>query len=170
MQTQVFGHPASDTDSKTVLLQDVRYFYDELNRRYQTDESLFVADGFSPVRAPDLLDDNADGFVTNVYEYDALSRLTYTVEDDGEVAEMLYDGLSRQIAEVDALGNMLLMDYDSNSNPVRVTSVEVSENDLVSQEVFETRYVYDQFNRLVRATDNAGQTSRFTYDLSLIHI
>ncbi len=164
LQTQVFGHPASDTDSKTVLLQDVRYFYDELNRRYQTDESLFVADGFSPVRAPDLLDDNADGFVTNVYEYDALSRLTYTVEDDGEVAEMLYDGLSRQIAEVDALGNMLLMDYDSNSNPVRVTSVEVSENDLVSQEVFETRYVYDQFNRLVRATDNAGQTSRFTYD------
>ncbi|MCI0634079.1 MAG: hypothetical protein L0206_09225, partial [Actinobacteria bacterium] len=35
---------------------------------------------------------------------------------------------------------------------------------LVPDGVFSTIYVYDQLDRLIRATDNVGQTSRFSYD------
>ncbi|MGK0237346.1 MAG: RHS repeat-associated protein [Candidatus Pelagisphaera sp.] len=164
LQTQVFGHPAGQPDSPNVLHEDIRYAYDELNRRYQMNRSLFVADGFDPVRVPLLSDGNSDGFVTDFYEYDALSRLTFSEEDDGEVTEYQFDGLSRRILELDALGNGRSIEYDANSNPVLVSRLEKSENNTVSEEVFQTRYVYDQFNRLTRATDNAGQTTRFAYD------
>src|SRR5690606_35557609 len=60
--------------------------------------------------------------------------------------------------------NRVVTAYDPNSNPVAVASVEVSEGGLVGTETFVTRYVYDQLDRLVRATDNAGQTSYFSYD------
>ena len=86
------------------------------------------------------------------------------IEDDLEVLQTIYDGASRVVETVDHLGNRGVTEYDQNSNPVRVTSFELSPEALVDDEPFTTIYVYDQLDRLVRATDNAGQTTRFAYD------
>ena len=162
--SQVFGHPAGLPSVANVLLEDVGYSHDELNRVYQIDEALFLAAGNAPDRQEDLRDENSDGFVTTLMEYDASSRPTFTEEDDGEVLQRRYDGADRLIERVDALGNRLNTQFDQNSNPVSVTSLEISPESLVPDETFTTLYVYDQLDRLVRATDNAGQTTRFAYD------
>ncbi|MCI0636723.1 MAG: hypothetical protein L0206_22820, partial [Actinobacteria bacterium] len=161
---QVVGHPAGQPGGSPVLLSDVAFAHDELNRVFRTDAALFLAVGFTTARPVDLRDEDLDGFVTTRFEHDALSRPTFVVEDDGEVRRTVYDGASRAIETVDALGNRLLTAYDQGSNPVVVSSVELSPEGLVPDEVFSTIYVYDQLDRLVRATDNAGQTTRFAYD------
>jgi RHS repeat-associated protein len=164
IRRRAFGHPPGQPGAPNVLLSDVRYRFDELNRVFQSDRALFVAQGFTPVRAVDLRDENSDGFVTTRLEYDALSRLTYAVEDDLEVVRRIYDGASRPIEVSDHLGNRRLMAYDRNSNPVRVQSLELSPEGLAPSETFTTRYVYDQLDRVVRITDNGGQSAYLAYD------
>lgn len=158
------GHPAGKPGTAPVRLRETRKFFDELGRPYQTDEAVFVADGFSPSRPVQVLDGDGDGFVTTFQEFDALSRLTYVVEDDKEVHQIVYDGAGRRVQNVDALGNSTAIQYDQNSNPLRVTRREVSPENLVPAESFTTLYVYDQLDRVVRASDNAGHTMRFGYD------
>ena len=164
LSSEVQGHPANSPGAANVLLKRTLFQHDELSRVYRVDEDLFLSSGFSPVRAVQLLDDDSDGFVTAFFEFDRLSRRTHTVEDDGEVSQVVFDGVSRVIQSLDALGNTVSTVYDRNSNPVEATSFELSPEGLVPAESFTTRMVYDQYNRLVRATDNAGQTSRFAYD------
>lgn len=164
VRTRSFGHPPGQPAAPKVLLQDRLASYDEVNRVFRADISLFVAQGFQPSRAVSLQDGNSDGFVTSFQEYDALSRMTFAVEDDNEATELRYDGAGRTIETIDALGNRMLTQFDKNSNPVRVTSLEVSPENLVPVEMFSTHYVYDQLDRLVRATDSAGQTARFNFD------
>ncbi|MCI0540994.1 MAG: DUF6531 domain-containing protein, partial [Verrucomicrobiales bacterium] len=159
-----FGHPPGQPAAPKVLLADARFRHDELSRVFQSDWSLFLAQGFSPARPADLRDENADGFVTSRVEYDALSRTTFTMQDDLELRQTTYDGADRPIESADHLGNRLLTAYDRNSNPVRVQSIELSPDNLVPNETFTTHYVYDQLDRVVRVTDNAGQTARFSYD------
>ncbi|MBL4849526.1 MAG: RHS repeat protein [Planctomycetes bacterium] len=164
IRSQVFGHAAGQPGTANVLLSEATVIHDELNRACVSLQSLFVSSGFTAARPPQLLDGDSDGWVQTVVEFDALNRTVFVVEDDGEVSETVYDGVSRPIESIDALGNRSLTVYDRNSNPVSSTSVEVSPEGLVPTETFTTRYVYDQLDRLVRATDNAGQTSRFAYD------
>lgn len=164
VRRQVFGHPADLPAAANVLLSDVVSSHDELNRVFALDQELFLASGFGPVRPVDLRDGDSDGVVTSRMEYDALSRLTFTVEDDGEVGRTIYDGVSRAVELLDGCGNRLLTRYDRNSQPVETTSIEVSPEGLVPDEVFKAIYVYDQLDRLIRATDNSGETSRFHYD------
>ncbi|MEZ6186475.1 MAG: HYR domain-containing protein [Planctomycetota bacterium] len=164
VERRVDGHPANLPAAANVTLKRVFFSHDELGRVYQVDEALFVAGAVAPVRPVVLSDGNSDGFVTAQFEFDRLGRLTHTVEDDGEVTRSVFDGVSRVVESVDALGNRMLTSYDQNSNALAVTSVERSPEGLVPDEVFTTRYVWDQLDRLVRATDNAGQTTRFAYD------
>lgn len=173
--TRAYGHPAGQPEAPIVLLAEEHDEHDELDRIVRAVQKLFLSKGFDPVRAAEVKDrtsgdivplddeDNARD-VTTRFEYDALSRLTFTMEDDGEVFERVYDGAGRLTESVDAVGNRLLREYDRNANPINVTSIEVSPERLVSEKSFKTRYVYDQLDRLVRATDNVGQTTRFGYD------
>jgi len=161
---RVLGHPPGQPTGTNVMLSDRRAWHDELNRVFQTDAALFLSQGFSPIRAVDLRDENSDGFVTTRLEYDALSRPTFTMEDDLQLTQSIYDGADRPIERIDHLGNRLVMAYDQNSNPIRVRSIEVSPEGLVPSETFTTHYVYDQLDRAARVTDNAGQTARFAYD------
>lgn len=161
---QVFGHPAGQPGAAAVLLSDVSYASDELNRVFREDATLFLAPGFTTARLVDLRDQNQDGIVTTRQEWDALSRPTFLVEDDGQVSQAIFDGAGRAIAMVDALGNRVERTYDRSSNPTLVRSIELSPEGLVPQQIFATSYVYDQLDRLIRATDNAGQTTRLAYD------
>jgi YD repeat-containing protein len=169
VRTQMFGHPpqmpgATTGGGSNVLLADLLLSRDELNRTFQIDTALFISEGFLPRRPIALEDQNDDGFVTSLLEFDRDSRLRFVVEDDLEAAERKYDGADRVVETVDALGNRVTTSYDQNSNPTVVRSFELSPDALVAEEAFTTTYVYDQLDRLVRATDNAGQTTRFHYD------
>ncbi|MCI0541732.1 MAG: DUF6531 domain-containing protein [Verrucomicrobiales bacterium] len=164
IRRRAFGHPPGRLGSPNVLLSDSRYLYDELDRVFQMDEALFVSDGFVPARPAGLRDQNSDGLVTTRLEYDALSRPTFMIEDDLQITRTIYDGADRPVERVDHLGNRLVTAYDRNSNPTRVQSIELSPESLVPNETFTTHYVYDQLDRAVRVTDNAGQTVRFAYD------
>ena len=173
IRSQVFGHPAGQPNAANVLLADSSAFYDELNRGFQANAKLFVSTGFSTLRTPKHLlgpndaecDPTVSGcFVITQVEFDALSRTTFVIEDDGEVSETRFDGASRPVETMDHVGNRQIVEYDQNSNVTKSQSIEISPEGLVVDQIFTTQYVYDQFDRLVRATDNAGQTSRFAYD------
>ncbi|MGE3165387.1 MAG: PKD domain-containing protein [Planctomycetota bacterium] len=159
-----FGHPAGNPGGALVRLTENFSDVDELNRTFQIDADLFLAAGFTTLDPVILADGNSDGLVSTRTIWDALSRQEAVIDDDLEVTEMVYDGASRVVEAIDAAGNRTLTTYDANSNAVQVTRIEVSPDGLVADEVFETYNVFDQYDRLVRSTDNAGQTTRFEYD------
>lgn len=162
VRIQVFGHPADQPLTPNVLLADVTQSHDELNRVFQGDQKLFLSDGFTPTRIVNLLDENSDGFVTTRQEYDALSRPTFSVEDDLETTKTTYDGASRPIEKEDAFGNIQTVVYDQNSNPVEMRSFEFSTDNQTSVEEFVVFYVWDQLDRVSRIS--RGLTTRFQYD------
>lgn len=164
VRVENFGHRPGDPFGGNTLLSDAIFHNDELDRRYRIDEVLFLADGFFPLRPEELRDFDSDGEVTSRKEYDALSRLTFLVEDDLDTREIVYDGASRDVETIDALGSRVLRSFDQNSNLVEKQSIEVSPGGLVPDETFTHRYVYDQLDRLVRKTDNVGRTQRLGYD------
>jgi YD repeat-containing protein len=117
------------------LLSATEYRYDELYRRSQTDEVLFV-NTIPTVRAPDVADGAADvgkgdltpaddqpipgvsgptilGRVTTRTEYDRLTRPTFAVEDDGDTTRFYYDGVGREIRRTDPEGNTVETAYDT---------------------------------------------------------
>jgi YD repeat-containing protein len=164
IRVQAWGHPPNNPGAPNVLLAHRSLLHDELGRVFQTDVPLFVSQGFTPARPPLLQDHDNNGFVTTRMDYDALSRVTSLVEDDLQTSRRVYDGVGRVIETMDQVGNRRRTTYDRNSNAIRSEGIEVSPEGLVPNEVFTTHYVYDQLDRLVRATDNAGQTTRFSYD------
>lgn len=161
---EVTGHPPGQPGASIVPLVTRQFDYDELNRLYQIHQHLFVSDGFNPVREVVLQDDNSDGRVTDRIEYDGLGRRTFLVEDDQQITRFVYDGADRLIHREDHAGNVQRFVYDRNSNIVGKESIEKSPEGLVPEETFITQNVYDQLNRRVRSTDNAGQTTRYQYD------
>ncbi len=163
-QHQVNGHRANQPAAGNVVLADELFFQDELNRVYQIDQLLFLADGFNPLRPEDLRDDNSDGRVTDFVEYDALSRITYTTEDDGDTVTTEYDGVDRSVLTADPLGNQVELTYDANDNVIQRVETDVSDTTPVPDETFTSYYVYDQLDRWVRETDNVGHTRRYQYD------
>lgn len=164
VRQRFLGHPAGVPEAANVLLSDVHRLHDELHRVYQINHGLFLSEGFTPVRAVDLRDEDSDDLVTERFEYDRDSRMTCTLEDDLQQQRTVYDGADRPVERIDHLGNRRLTSYDQNSNAIETTSVERSPEENVPEERFTTLYVYDQLDRVVRATDNLGQTTRFSYD------
>lgn len=164
IRKQVMGHPAGQPAATPVALSEVSFSYDELDRVFQVDHALFLANGFNPTRTPDLRDADGDGVVRYRYEYDALSRMTHSLDDDGQLTTSAYDGAHRVIDGRDAVGNRSQLVYDKRSNVIRRVETEVATADRVSAEVFTTHFVFDQLDRVVRVTDNAGQTVRYAYD------
>ena len=162
IRRQFLGHPPGRPEAANVRLTETLFRHDELNRVFQVDQPLFLAAGFAPSRPIDLRDQNADGLVTNRFEYDALSRLTFTVEDDDELGRIIYDGASRPIATMDAEGNRRTMEYDQNSNPTVVRLFERATDDRVPEEEFVAFYVWDQLDRIARVS--ADHTARYRHD------
>lgn len=164
VEVRYFAHPPGLPGAPSVLLASTSVDRDELNRAYRFRQSLFLADGFRPTRTVDLRDRDGDGQVITTIEYDALSRKTYMIDDNGDTHRIVYDGGNRPIETIDPLSNRRIRSYDDNNNLQAETSVEISPEGLVPEETFTTRYVYDQLNRPVRITDNAGRTTRLGYD------
>ncbi len=75
--------PTDNNGTNNVLLSETTYQHDELNRIFQQDQTLFVADGVTTVRSPELEDGiltPSDDKVMMRYEYDRKSRLSFMIE------------------------------------------------------------------------------------------
>ena len=102
--------------------------------------------------------------VTTRYEYDRDSRLTFTVEDDGDTSRTFYDGAGRVIRTLDPESNTVEYAYDRNSNLIETRRTDVAQVAGVTSEVFLTTYFYDSLDRLQRKVDNLGGTFEYRYD------
>ncbi len=158
--------PKNKSGIDNVLLSQMDYLYDELNRKFQGDYLLFVSSGMSTQRPANLIDGPqtpADGKVTMRYEYDRKSRQTFKIEDDLNTYRTDYDGADRVIKETDPEGNMKEYAYDDNDNIIESRETDVAQIAGIAEE-FLTSYFYDSLNRLQRQVDNIGQTHYFRYD------
>jgi RHS repeat-associated protein len=104
------------------------------------------------------------GRILTRYEYDRGSRLTFTVEDDGDTSRTFYDGAGRAIETLDPEGNVVEYAYDRNSNLIETRRTDVAQVAGVPDEVFLTTFFYDSLDRLQRKVDNLGGTFEYRYD------
>jgi RHS repeat-associated protein len=159
------------------LLSRVESKYDELSRLFERNDFLFDYgnQGVRYHRAPILRDGplggSNDGIVVTRYEYDRNSRRTFLIEDDLNTYETVYDGADRAVREIDPEGNEIARIYDDDNNVVKVIETESTQRKDVDAlrvphltETFTTINFYDWLNRLIRTTDNLGQTTRYEYD------
>ena len=169
---RVFGtiggaSPTNNLGTDNVLLSEMLYLHDELNRIYQQDYSLFVSEGLETVRPVEINDGSLtpdDNQVTMRYEYDRNSRQTFTIEDDEDTFRNDYDGADRLIKTTDPENNTVEYAYDDNDNLIETKETDVAQIAGVADEVFLTTYFYDSLNRLQQTTDNIGQTMFYRYD------
>jgi RHS repeat-associated protein len=174
--SKVFGPiagPTRNTNStaSNVLLAESLSYYDELGRLFRSDSRLFVPQGVLLQRVPLLQEGDfydGDGLVSGFADYDRNSLVTFATKPSPSTAlqqtQFFYDGLGRMVKAMDADGNEVASDYDKNSNIVKSTRVDKHTSGRIASETFASYHVYDSLNRLVRSTDNMGQTRRFTYD------
>ncbi|MEA5536936.1 RHS repeat-associated core domain-containing protein [Crocosphaera sp. XPORK-15E] len=159
--------PTNNNGTNNVLLSETTYQYDELNRLFQQDYTLFVSDGVNTVRTPELSDGSLtpnDDKVTMRYEYDRKSRQTFMIQDDEDTYETGYDGADRTIFTLDPEGNTVEFAYDDNNNLIETKETDVSQIAGIDDEVFLTTYFYDSLNRLQQSVDNIGQAMFYRYD------
>jgi RHS repeat-associated protein len=170
----------------TDLLDATENSYDELARLFQTDKVLFV-NTISTLRAPDVADGAADlgkgdltigdnqavpgvagvtiiGRVTQRMGYDRNSRVTSTVQDDGDTSRTFFDGAGRVLKTLDPEGNAREYAYDGNGNVIETRQTDVAQVPGVATEVFLTTNFYDSLNRLQQRVDNLGQTTYYRFD------
>jgi RHS repeat-associated protein len=157
------------------LLAQMEAKHDELGRVFEENTMLATYKDVRYIRKP-VLDDGPlgeadDGLVTTRYEYDRKSRPIARLHDDLGVERLSYDGLHRVIRRRDAEGNTVDFRYDDNGNMVSTVEVDVTRPASVNagslpdlQETFRTIRLFDSLNRLIRTTDNLGQSQRHTYD------
>lgn len=169
--------PATVGAATNTLLSRTAMLYDEAGRTFQVDRALFMAAGVTQVVATTLADGPltpGDGNVSERYEYDALDRLTFRVEDDSAVYRTDYDGAGRRIRHTLPLVDNVTpggpfrttmeLEYDRNDNLVRRLDTQTNPQGLVPPAQMSMIYVYDPLNRLVRLTDSLGQTRYSEYD------
>ena len=152
------------TATAPVTLTHALSHFDERGRRYQQERAFFTADVDTGAITPLTTDGNGDGWVETAYTYDRNGNLTAVTGDDGNITRYTYDGLDRRILSTDALSNTVAYGYDGNGNLVQTVATERQPDGLAPDETFTTTSAFDSVNRLVQATDNLGQTTRYAYD------
>jgi YD repeat-containing protein len=162
--------PADRSGSTNVDLADARLLYDELGRLFRIDRALFVPTGATPARAPILAEGPgipADGFINSVFEYDRLSRLSFSHRDSAATTRYDYDGAGRVLRTTLPQGvEVLQATYDAGHNLVETVERELALTGAGAsiEEQFLTTAFYDALNRREIVFDNLGQTRRAVYD------
>ncbi len=141
-------------NANNVLLSDVQYEYDPMNRLIRQDRDLFDTATQVPL---------GPGVASTRIEYSGTSQIIRMVNANGHTNTIAYDTANRRRTLTDAAGNTITLDYDKNNNITIVTEVE--KPDLGGpNEVFTTRFEYDNLNRLTATIDNVNTTNRFGWD------
>lgn len=133
----------------TNLLAAREYVHDELSRPFQVDQVLFVnttptvhsldvSDGAADIGKESLTPGDDQGIseigdieiigrVTTRSEFDRKSRPSFTVEDDGDVSQIFYDGVDRIIKTVGSEGNTVESVYDDGHNLIEQRQIDVAQ-------------------------------------------
>lgn len=159
--------PPDRSGATNVDLSDTFWAYDEMSRVFEERELLFLPVGATTARPPMLAEGAAapgDGAINTVYEYDALDRLTFRIDDSGAVTTRLYDGLSRVISGMAPEGSPTILTYDGNNNRIEVEAVELASPPGPPDESFLTTYFYDALDRRVLRVDNLGLATYHDWD------
>jgi RHS repeat-associated protein len=112
---------------------------------------------------------------TTTYIYDAMNRVTQTINPDGGTNTVVYDPTGKQQFTIDPLGNTNSYTYDALGQLIQTTypdgTTESSAYDAngnrissTDQEGRVTTYVYDALNRLVETIYPDNTTNTTVYD------
>lgn len=107
---------------------------------------------------------NPDLVFTKTYSYDALNRVTTSIDNVGNTTSYAYDSRSNPVQTTDPRGIVTQYQYDGLS---RLTSSGVDMNndgDAFSAGDIIRSYVYDGNSRLVSQTDPNGNVTSYAYD------
>jgi YD repeat-containing protein len=161
--------PADRSGSSNEDLAETLYLYDELNRMFRSDHTLFVPAGVIPARTPILAEGPlvpSDGAINTTWEYDRLSRLSFKIRDSGETTTYDYDGYGRSIGtRADPWENSTFT-WDDASNLIETEGVENPSNGAGGPpaETFLTTSFFDALGRPEMVVNNVGETWRWGYD------
>lgn len=159
--------PPDDSGAGNTLLSEKLFVYDEAGRAFRTDQRLFLPAGVAPTRPVTLQDGPltpGDLLVSARFDFDRLSRLRFSTDDDLHETRQDYDGAGRVLARIDAEANEIRLDYDDNGNPVRETCVERHPEAVVPDESFVSLASFDSLDRRTRLVTNLGHAHRAGYD------
>ena len=172
-----FRGPIDATSTTQVLLRGSDFRYDELGRQFQIDRDLFLPSGVRLQRDVELTDGSltpGDKKLSDRFEFDANSRRTFQVKDDGHVYQFAYDGANRLRVETWPLVDTVTpggpypmkieRTFDGNNNVIRKVETHPNAKGVPRPAVLTTLMVYDALDRLVRETDPAGHTKYREYD------
>ncbi|MCI5066633.1 DUF6531 domain-containing protein [bacterium] len=111
---------------------------------------------------------------TTRYTYDQYGNVASITTPSGDVASMTYDLIGRMIRMVEPNGLVVDYRYDGNGNEIfqdaggEVTTTKYTPAGLVSTQTLPTgqklTYKYDQFARVLQATDGSGDKVVYTRD------
>ena len=152
----------------------VKYVYDSQGRMtewYDADGNCQVRNTFdSSDRVIRQFDANGGEYTLEYY-----ADHTITTDAEGNISEIWYDEQRRAVKTVDALGGVVLYDYDAYSNIVAITdengNITRYEYDTYGRKTKETApdgtfytLEYDENGNLVKLTDQTGGVTAYEYD------
>lgn len=136
------------------LLAQTRYMYDDMDRLVQTDRAFFDTATGAAIE---------DGWSSTITTYADNSQVIRVENDRGNATLTSYDTANRRHVITDAKGNTVEYRYDAADNVERI--IETDKSDLGNpDQVFTTRFEYDNLNRQIATIDNIGNTNRSYYD------
>ena len=153
--------PTNTAGAGNVLLSEMTMKFDEHNREYEHNQTLFAN---TTTVGPEGPLTPADGLVTMRHEFDRNNRRTRVLDDNLHQRLFVYDGVDRVVQEIDELSNEILTSYDNNHNPIQTIEIERSPEGTVPDETFTTTRQFDTIDRLTMATDNLGNVRTSSYD------
>jgi RHS repeat-associated protein len=163
------------------LSHTTRYAYDGLNRPISETNALThtILYGYDELGNKRGMTQTISGVqVTEVYTYDAASRLVASRDGEGNVRAYGYDAASRLDSVADPeTGLSTTTVYDNADRPSsltdalgHVTAFSYTEADytrvMTDAELNPTVYDYDPLGRLLSVTDSEDQVTRYEYDLA----
>jgi RHS repeat-associated protein len=163
-------------------IAEAQWLYDEAGRPFRTDVHVFsLSSTASTTRTFDRTIPTiatqaypVEEFATSTRDFDALGRVTRELDPRGQDALAEYDGASRATRKImpvvtdrggqNPVRSEVQIFYDGNANQIHRVEIDRSPLANVPAETFQSDSVYDAVNRVIRTTDNAGQTMRMFYD------
>ncbi len=153
--------PVDNSGTGNVLLAEIKYSYDELNRIYQIDR-LFQDNQGNNIQ-DGILTPN-DGYTTSQYHYDRSSRLVIFKDDNAHQISYAYDGINRRTKSIDALNNQQIYAFDKSHNITSYQQLEFDSAGIFPPEQFSWQVEYDELNRATKTIDNLNNITQIKFD------